>query len=100
MMNLSPNTISGWIKKCITTACEIAGESEVLRRLHSIRVHEVRALSASWDTLKNVAVADILAACRWRAHTTFTSFYLRDLVEVEEKLLALKVAPTASASRL
>ena len=97
---LSPNTISGWIKRCIVTAYEVAGSVEALRRLHSVRAHEVRALSASWDTLKNVAVADIVAACRWRAHTTFTSFYLRDMVEMEEKLLAFKLVPTASTSRL
>ena len=97
---LSPNTISGWLRRCITIAYEMAGDSEDLRRLHSVRAHEVRALSASWDALKNVAIRDIIAACRWRAHTTFTSFYLRDLVEVEEKLLAFKAVPTASASRL
>ena len=87
-MKLSLNTISSWIKRCIATAYEITGQEEALRRLSSVRVHEVRALS------------DILATCRWRAHTTFTLFYLRDMVELEGRLLAFKAVPTASASRL
>ena len=78
----------------------LGGQDEALRKLSSVRAHEVRALSASWDALKNVALADIMAACRWRGHTTFTSFYLRDLTEMEGKFLAFKRVPTASASRL
>ena len=81
-------------------AYEVAGKDEALRHLHSVRAHEIRALSASWDALKNVAVAEIMAACRWQSHNTFTSFYLRDLVEMEDRLLAFKLVPTASASRL
>ena len=69
-------------------------------RLHSIRVHKVQVLSASWDTLKNVDVSAIMVACRWRSHNTFTSFYLRDLIEMEYKLLAFKLVPMAAASRL
>ena len=99
-MKLSPNTISSWIKRCIATSYEIAGQDEALRRLNSVRAHEVRALSASWDAIKNVSLSDILAACRWKAHTTFTSFYLRDMAELEGRLLAFKAVPTASASRL
>ena len=60
----------------------------------------MRALSASWDVLKNVAMSDILAVCHWRFHNTFTSFYLRDLIEMEEWLLAFKLVPMASSSRL
>ena len=77
---LSPNAISSWLKQCIRLAYEVGGQDEALRRLHSIHAHEIRALSASWDALKNVAVAEIMVACRWRSHNTFTSFYLRDLV--------------------
>ena len=95
-----PNTISSWLKQCIRLAYQIVGQDDALQRLHSVRAHEVRALSSSWDALKSVAMSEIMAACRWRSHNTFSSFYLRDLVEVEEKLLAFKMVPTASSSRL
>ena len=97
---LSPNTVSSWLKQCIRLAYDSVGRNEDLSRLHSVRAHEVRALSASWDILKNVAVTEIMAACRWRSHNTFSAFYLRDLVEMEGKLLAFKLVPTASTSRL
>ena len=96
---LSPNTISAWIKKTISMAYQIAGKDEELARLHSLRAHETRALSSSWDALRNTSVRDIMDACRWRSHNTFTSFYLRDLVEVEDRLLALKSFPTAASNR-
>ena len=98
--SLSPNTISSWLRKAILLAYEVVGRDGELGRLHSVRAHEVRALSASWDALKNVATADILSACRWRSHTTFTTFYLRDLTEVEGQLLALSNVITAAQSRL
>ena len=96
---LSPNTISAWIRKTISLAYQIAGKDEELARLHSLRAHETRALSSSWDALRNTSVRDIMDACRWRSHNTFTSFYLRDLVEVEDRLLALKCFPTAASNR-
>ena len=93
---LSPDTI---LKKIISLAYEVAGKNEKLARLHSIQAHETRAFSASWDALWNVSVGDFMAACRWHSHNTFTSFYLRDLVEMEAQLLALKCFPTAASNR-
>ena len=97
---LSPATISGWIRRAILLAYQVVGKDAELRRLHSFRAHEVRALSASWDALRNVATADIMDACRWRSHNTFSTFYLRDLTELEGQLLALKNVRTAVQSRL
>ena len=96
---LSPNTISAWIRKTISLAYQVAGKDAELARLHSLRAHETRALSSSWDALRNTSMKDIMDACRWRSHNTFTSFYLRDLVEVEDRLLALKCFPTAASNR-
>jgi len=91
---LCPNTISSWLKQTISLAYEVVAGHEDFLRLHSIKAHECRALSASWSALRHVSADDIIAACRWRAHTTFTSFYLRDLVEVEDQLLAFKQVPS------
>ena len=79
---------------------KVAGKDEVFLRLRSVRADEVRALSASWDVLKNVVMSEIWAVCHWRSHNTFTSCYLRDLIEMEERLLVFKLVPAASSSRL
>ena len=91
---LCPNTISSWIKQTISLAYEIVAGDEDFQRLHSIKAHECRALSASWSALRNVSAEDIISACRWQSHTTFTAFYLRDLVEAEGQLLAFKHVPS------
>ena len=44
---LCPNTISSWIKQAISLAYEIVAGDEDFQRLHSIKAHECRALSAS-----------------------------------------------------
>ena len=96
---LSPNPISVCLKKTISLPYEVAGKDEELRRLHSIQAHKTRVFSAFWDTIRSVSVEGIMAACRWRSHNTFTSFYLRDLVEMEARLLVLKCFPTAASNR-
>ena len=97
---VSPATVSGWIRWAILIAYQAVGDDAGLGRLHSIRAHEVRALSASWDALRNIATADIMDACRWRSPNTFSTFYLRDLTEIEGRLFALKNVRTAAHSRL
>ena len=89
--------ISAWLKKTISLAYNVAGKDEELSHLHS--AHETRAFSASWDAFWSISVEGIMAACRWRSHNTFTSFYLRDLVEMEAWLLALKCFPTAASNQ-
>ena len=83
----------------IAISYRMAEKDEELACLHSLRAHETRAFSASWDVLRNTSVGDIMAACRQRSHNTFTSFYLRDLVEMEVRLLVLKCFPTAASNR-
>jgi hypothetical protein len=87
------NTISGWIKKVILLAYSKA--SPEVQQIHRVRAHEVRAMAASWAFLKNVSLDAILQACSWRSHTTFTSFYMKDLTRIQGDLL--KLAPFVSA---
>ena len=68
---------------------ELAGKSEELQRLHKVKAHEVRAMAASWAFFNNVSVEDIMAACSWKSHNTFTSYYLRDLALIQGELLRL-----------
>ena len=82
----------------ILLAYEVAGKYEELGRLHSLWAHETRVFTASLDAFQSISVGDIMAACRRRSHNIFTSFYLRDLVEMEARLLVLKSFPPAASS--
>ena len=89
-------TVSSWITKAIRLAYAAADKVPELRQLHRIRAHEARAIASSWDALKQVSFQDIMSACRWRAHSTFSDFYLRDLTSIEDSLFALSKVPTPS----
>merc|ERR1712121_47109 len=90
------NTISSWIVRAIQTAYVAADKAPEYSQLLHVRAHEVRALASSWDALKQVSFSDIMAACRWRSHSTFSDYYLRDISCIEGELLALVDQPTPS----
>ena len=71
------NTVSGWIKKTVLRCYELS--SKEVQDLHGVKAHQVRALAASWALHRNCSMEKILSACSWKNHTTFTSFYLRDM---------------------
>ena len=87
--DISAKTISKWIKKAVIQAYEVASKCETSLKLHQIRSHEVRALSASLASLGDISVDKILSAASWKSHNTFTSFYLRDLAVEQEGLIKL-----------
>ena len=75
--DLHKNTLSGWIRKLIHFVYKTAG-GEVLP-LANARTHEVRALAASLAFRGSIDLEDILSACSWASHSTFTDFYLQDI---------------------
>jgi integrase len=85
--DISKNTISAWVKKLLKfvynsgnpKACQLTGLS----------VHSIRGMASSWAFRGTVSVDDILKACTWSSHTTFTDFYLKDMSEIKEGLLCL-----------
>jgi integrase len=85
--DICKNTVSGWLKKAILAAYSFA--SEDTRTLHGVKAHEVRAMAASWAFLRNASIESILGACRWKSHSTFSSFYLRDLTSIQDEMLRL-----------
>ena len=58
--------------------CLQIAEGEVLP-LANARMHEVCALAALLAFRGSVDLEDILSACLWASHSTFTDFYLRDI---------------------
>ena len=76
---IAPQTISRWLTNAIIWAYEATeGDKEQLT-LHRVKAHDVRAMAASVALHRAASLEDILAAACWANHTTFTSFYLRDL---------------------
>ena len=85
--DISKATVSGWLKKAVSIA--YAKASPETQRLFKVKAHDVRAISSSWAFFKNVAMENIMQACSWKAHNTFTNFYLRDLSRIQGEMLSL-----------
>ena len=81
------NTISFWIKKTILLAYNQASGDTL--RLFGVKAHDVRAMAASWAFTRNIALENILSACQWKTHNTFTHHYLKNLTMIADKMLKL-----------
>ena len=47
--------------------------------LVQVKAHDIWAFAASKVFYGGVSVDQIMQACHWKAHNTFTNFYLKDL---------------------
>lgn len=90
------NTISGWLRKVITLAHEDVPE-ETRTRLR-IKAHSIRSVASSWAFQKNVSLQNIMDACSWSSHNTFTSYYLKDMALEEEGMFHL--GPVVAAQQV
>jgi len=87
--DITTTTVSRWIKNAILWAYDASSHDVDMHQLHSIKAHDVRAMSASLSLLRSVSLDQILQAAGWRSHNVFTQFYLRDLSAQSEDLLRL-----------
>ena len=83
--DISPATISYWIKQTIILYYELSDQEA--QTLHQVRAHDVRAFAASRDFQGGISLDQILAACHWKSHNTFTQFYLKDVAWADSELL-------------
>ena len=74
---IKPATISSWLKSVIILAYNDCKPDQFDRL--GIKAHQVRSIASSWALLGGVSVADIMAACHWATHNTFTTCYLQPL---------------------
>ena len=74
--NISPATISSWIKQTVILCYELSDQEALT--LHQVKAHDVRAFAAS-KAFQSGVLAQILSACHWKSHNTFTQFYLKDV---------------------
>ena len=57
--------------------------------LHQVEAHDVRAFAASKAFQSGVFLEQLLSACHWKFHNTFTQFYLKDVAWYDSELFHL-----------
>ena len=75
--DIRPSTLSSWLKQTILL-CYKQADQQALDFVQ-VKAHDIRAFAASKAFYGGVSVDQIMQACHWKAHNTFTNFYLKDL---------------------
>ena len=73
--DLRPATLSSWLKQTILLCYKQADQQALVQ----VKAHDIRAFAASKAFYGGVSLDQIMQACHWKAHNTFTNFYLKDL---------------------
>ena len=94
--DISPATISSWIKQTVILCYELSDQQA--HTLHQVKAHDVRAFAASKAFQSGVSLEQILAACHWKSHNTFTQFYLKDVAWADSELYHL--GPVVAAQQI
>ena len=74
--DIRPATLSSWLKQSILLFYKQADQQAL--DLVQVKAHGIRAFTASKAFYGGVSVDQIMQACHWKAHNTFTNFYLKD----------------------
>ena len=72
----SRDTLARWLVELV----EFAYRESSTRDFERARAHDTRSISANWALLRGVSAQDILEAASWQVESTFSSFYVRDLM--------------------
>ena len=75
--DIRPATLSSWLKQTILLCYKQADQQAL--DLVQVKAHDIRAFAASKAFYGGVSIDKIMQACHWKAHNTFTNFYLKDL---------------------
>ena len=94
--DISPATISSWIKQTVILCYELSDHQ--VHTLHQVKAHDVRTFAASKAFQSGVSLEQILAACHWKSHNTFTQFYLKDVAWADSELYHL--GPVVAAQQI
>ena len=57
--------------------------------LHHVKAHDVRAFDTSKAFQSGVSLEQLLSACHWKSHNTFTQFYLNGVASADSELFHL-----------
>ena len=77
--DITRSTISSWLKQTICLAYKSSSQTDW--DAHKVKAHQVRAFAASTAFYNKAPLGEVLQACTWASHNTFTSFYLQNLSE-------------------
>ena len=91
--DIVPATISSWVKQTVLLCYQLSDQN-----LHQVRAHDVGAFAASQAFQGGVSLDQILSACHWKAHNTFTQSYLKDLAWTDSELYHL--GPVVAAQQI
>ena len=94
--DISRATISSWLKQTILLA--YANSDSESQQLYQVKAHDVRSMAASLAFKGGISLNEILQACFWKSHNTFTNFYLKDLCWHNGQIL--KLGPIVSAQHV
>ena len=94
--DISPATISSWIKQTVVLCYELSDQEALT--LHQVKAHDVRAFAASKAFQSGISLDQILSACHWKSHNTFTQFYLKDVAWADLELFHL--GPVVAAQQV
>ena len=94
--DISPATISSWIKQTVILCYELSDQEA--HTLHQVKAHDVRSFAASKAFQSGVSLEQILSACHWKSHNTFTQFYLKDVAWADTVLYHL--GPVVAAQQI
>ena len=94
--DISPATISSWIKQTMVLCYELSDQEALT--LHQVKAHDVRAFAASKAFRSGISLDQILSACHWKSHNTFTQFYLKDVAWADSELFHL--GPVVAAQQV
>ena len=94
--DISPATISSWIKQTVLLCYELSDQEAL--SLHQVKAHDVRAFAASKAFQSGISLDQILSACHWKSHNTFTQFYLKDVAWADSELFHL--GPVVAAQQV
>ena len=75
--DIRPATLSFWLKQTVLLCYKQADQQAL--DLVQVKAHDIRAFAASKAFYGGVSVDQIMQACQWKAHNTFTNFYLKYL---------------------
>jgi hypothetical protein len=57
----------------------VSGDDTLSSHSHSVKAHEIRALSSSWALFNSASISEVLSASFWHCQKSFTNHYLRSM---------------------
>ena len=94
--DITPTRLSPWLKQTILL-CYKQTDQQALD-LVQVKAHDIRAFAASKAFYGGVLVDQIMQACHWKGHNTFTNFYLKDLTWSDDNNMYL--GPVVAAQQV